>query len=66
MNEGKTSFGVTVMEVSPRDGLQNEELVFSPDQKLKLIKVIFKLKIKYFSKTLIILLILHGVLIQRT
>ena len=26
------------MEVSPRDGLQNEELVFSPDQKLKLIK----------------------------
>ena len=26
------------MEVSPRDGLQNEDLVFSPDQKLKLIK----------------------------
>ena len=38
MIEGKTSARVTVMEVSPRDGLQNEELVFSPDQKLKLIK----------------------------
>ena len=38
MIEGKTSARVTVMEVSPRDGLQNEDLVFSPDQKLKLIK----------------------------
>ena len=38
MLEGKTRARVTVMEVSPRDGLQNEDLVFSPDQKLKLIK----------------------------
>ena len=38
MIEGKTNARVTVMEVSPRDGLQNEDLVFSPDQKLKLIK----------------------------
>ena len=37
MIEGKTSARVTVMEVSPRDGLQMR-FAFSPDQKLKLIK----------------------------
>ena len=38
MIEGKNSARVTVMEVSPRDGLQNEELVLSTDQKLELIR----------------------------
>ena len=38
MIEGKTSNRITVMEVSPRDGLQNEELVLSTDQKLELIR----------------------------